>query len=311
MSTESNMYPFSDAQFVKLYNYKKFDSPHDTGDQTGSAILLNMLQKPVAVIDIDFSMSEEDKQTFFERLKTVLPSDTVVVQTAHKGLHIYCIHNLYLKMTRYVKIVKTDEYDIDFFIAGTPNKKSALVCPETRVIDKDTGAELRYVFAMNDFGTSSLPNLDQILDALGKVTDVQPLRNWVDRYRNPPPPPPPHVDPVWVNRDFADKVVSCIADMIIDDSDEPIEKCLTLKYLFPALNALSDVRNVEQGDIDRYYQEIHNQNSLTETAKNNWEGLRSAMASEKSTWGHVVKILKLHKKDIYNDQILPFCKGRK
>ena len=312
MAEERISAPFADAKFIDTYKYRKFYVPEDPeGEKTGRVIVLHDIKFPVCVIDIDFqNQTDESKLTFINSLLPLLPKHTVVVKTAHNGVHIYAKHKLYLKFNRYVKVQKTETCDIDFFIAGIPEKKSCLVCPPTRVLDSKTGKELQYQFILNDYNVPDLPDLDEVISAIQNLMDLTKFKEFIDLYRNPPKPKPPKVIPPFVNKQFFDVVIDGINGFeIVDDSEMEIEKGLSIQYLFKALNAIIGVNDVTKENVDEYYQKIIENNTMSEEIRQNFGKFKEEFKNEKSQWNDAVKILKIHRKEYNNEKIIPLTKN--
>lgn len=301
------MLPFSEAEFFDCYGFKKYFTNHDEGEPTGRVLGLHLMKFPVAIIDIDFQGQTEDyKDKVISELIAKLPPNTVVTQTAHKGLHIYCKHKLFLNMNRYVKIVKTDTFDLDFFVAGLPNKKSYIVCPPTRVIDSETHQELQYKFILNDFNVPDLPDLDDVVNCLNIFFDMAKFKEFMQKYAVPYVPKP-RVDPPFVNRQLMDKIVAGIKDFEIIEGDADISNGISIGYLIKAINSFKSVKDVTKDDIKRYFEIIASNNKLPANIDFNSEIQKYKDAA--SSWNCAAKILKLYRKDYNKDVILPITQS--
>lgn len=304
---------FSHAAFADLYNYRKFTVNNYTGEPTGKCILLNKCEIPFAILDIDFGEeTDEYKESFIADLLPRLPENTVVVQSPHKGIHMYCTHNLFPRMNRYVKIVKTEHFDLDLFFAGPSSKNSLCVVPNSKILDKETNEELYYCFIKNDFTVESLPTIFEVVSAISHIANFGKLNELLEVLKSPPSPPKLKEDPVFLSKEYIELVINGIKGLqIYDQTSLPIEKGVSLDYLFPALNSLTHVNDITEEDINQYYKKIYMENALSDETRSKWETMRNELKEQKSVWSSVVKIVNVHNKQYSQRILLPFTRNYK
>ncbi|KAA6400162.1 MAG: hypothetical protein EZS28_004310 [Streblomastix strix] len=134
----------------------------------------------LCAFDIDFHKNKQFEviDEIRQNLIETLPPSVGLVKTAHRGLHIYCITNLYrLRSNRSINVATTDSFDIDVFAQMNKYKiengqetkeivQNRVVAPNTsiRVTKNDQRVTLKYE-AINDWeNVSHLASLREILD---------------------------------------------------------------------------------------------------------------------------------------------------
>jgi hypothetical protein len=133
---------------------------------------LNISKVPdLCIIDFDFNkeITENEKSYIRNNIISKLDINKVgLIQTCHDEIHIYCdLGTLKFSSNRNIKIISTDDYDIDIFCAMNDNE-NWIVLPESKVQDKSHGKTLKYKNIGKSFDKlKQLNTCSEVMESLG------------------------------------------------------------------------------------------------------------------------------------------------
>ncbi|KAA6394455.1 MAG: hypothetical protein EZS28_010022 [Streblomastix strix] len=287
-----------------LYNYKKH-TDGKKGSKTGSAVDLGKCDDQLCVMDfyIKKDLSDEKITEIRNQIIENLPSNVGLVKTAHGGLHVYLDRDGYpLKNNSQIKIIKTDNFDVDIFAHIDENQRLVVLPKSTyRPQENNQRKTLKYEDLNNMMEKKNLATLNDVLDIYGidlraQFEEEKPIINNDGKLRK-------------MSKEFADLLVDGICHLQIHNDAQKVQREITLLCLFIGLNGLAFVEGLQEEEIKQYVEDAYNkvqaQNNLTENAIQNWELKKSRFYSKANPWV-LQKIVKYHNPQYYIDIIKPY-----
>ncbi len=278
---------------IDLFNYMKHDAIK-SGTKSGQALQINKCHN-LAIIDIDIkhSLDEESKEEIRNEFLNKLPEDVVVVKSANGGLHIYCNRDYYGCENRMVKCAKTDNYDVDIFVAADENSRSLIVLPGSKVRNNDKnsgkrGEMLHYSYIRNDAKSCLKHTVADLIKRLDITIVSKEVKEIVSEYT--------HVE---ISDKLVDVLINGLTDLVIHNDGRPLEEEITFFVLFQAINSLPADR------IDEAYSNVYSQCDLTDNAMSNFEMARSRFSQQISSPYVLVKMYKIWKAEYYEEFVKP------
>jgi hypothetical protein len=157
------------SHFSPLNQHKKFLAKGQSGTQTGKQFNLNFQNKLCVVdIDVDHSLSDEQKEKIRDEIVGRIFTDVVYTKTGNGGLHIFCLWDETIipksnRMTNAATIAGIEGVKgINIFITVDPKKHSHVVFAGSS-IKCDNGSIGKYEFLFDT-------NEDTLIT--GKLEDV-------------------------------------------------------------------------------------------------------------------------------------------
>ncbi|KAA6382916.1 MAG: hypothetical protein EZS28_021556 [Streblomastix strix] len=251
-----------------LYNYKKH-TDGKKGSKTGSAVDLGKCDDQLCVMDFDIKKDLSDEKITEIRNQIIenLPSNVGLVKTAHGGLHVYLDRDGYpLKNNSQIKIIKTDNFDVDIFAHIDENQRLVVLPKSTyRPQENNQRKTLKYEDLNNMMEKKNLATLNDVLDIYGidlgaQFEEEKPIIKNDGKLRK-------------MSKEFADLLVDGICHLQIHNDAQKVERETTLLCLFTGLNGLAFVEGLQEEEIKQYvddaYNKVQAQNNLTENAIQN------------------------------------------
>jgi len=120
------------------YGFEKHDRLKHTGNITGMVLLLNKSDFAIVDIDINTSMSMDERKELADGFIESLPK-TRIDRTCGGGLHIWAKwdHTGNFTTNQNQKVYKCDDFDIDIFVPVKPNARQFIVLPGTTAKSHD------------------------------------------------------------------------------------------------------------------------------------------------------------------------------
>ena len=143
---------------IDTFDYEKNDAKK-YGQKTGKALLVNKCDN-LAVIDIDIKhdlsveRKNEIQKSFVDAIESTL-SQCPITKSGNGGLHIFTRLNGFVDEkiadgNRYTKIYKSDDYDVDLFVGLSPDKRSLLMLPGSKIKNEGSNKVLEYTYLNGD-----------------------------------------------------------------------------------------------------------------------------------------------------------------
>ena len=283
---------------VELRNYLKNDG--GVGRVTGKALLLNKISN-LCVIDFDINKSYNDelKESIRKQLISQLSDEDVVVRTGSGGLHVYCNTEFFtVRSNRMIKCYSCSDFDIDLMTSIDETKRSLIVLPESRVRKNAREPITKYEFIRGGWNSTITRSISDVLNDLDiKITIEQKSEEINNIVRE-------NVG-VMINDELARALVDGLYDFEVhnDGGNMSIEKEVTLFTLFQAINSLP------KEFVEEAYINVFDLCKLTDNAKNNFETAKQRYGWMSTSPFVLVKILKLHQTEYYNEYIKPLLKN--
>ena len=300
---------------IVLRNFEKHDGIK-IGKKTGEALLANT--SPYAIVDIDVKCEQEEvlksfSSKAFDRCK--------IVKTASGGLHIYSIwdQSMPLSKNRYIKFFSCDLFDVDLFVPIDREKRSIVVLPGSKAKNHD-GVIGEYIL-INDCKNEELMTLNdlknKLFDEIGidfesltekrneKITVFNEELNFSEEIfeeeteeRNPEE-----------ELKIFNALVHGFKNLEIhNDCNKPVDQEISLLPVICGFNSFES-ETINREMINEAFMTIYDTADLTINAKNKFfEQLTRNRNKKYKHHGVLLKILKIHNPDYYNNNILPLIK---
>ena len=297
---------FEGAEFVPAYCYRKWDTHHASGPQTGTILHLNTVKYPLAVVDIDYKRIPQIKK---DELKPIIlgliPDDCIVIETAHGGFHIYTKHHYFPRHNRYPVLAKTSDFVVDVFFATQPESKSNLVFPPSQVKDREFGPILEYHIVKGDVHAKELHSIDDVIEAIAKRFNLPSLLSFFDSIKEPyVPPEKEYTIPKFVNERLFKSLIEGMKDILITRAGK-----VKIEELFETLNSYVGIDTITQETVDEAYKRIKEIAKFEDDAlMSEWDEIKEKKQSERSRWGTLTKIVRENNPLFYRDHIAKLFK---
>ena len=124
---------------------------------TGLALFNNEVEEPAIVdFDIEHNIDEAKIRSIHNSILLKLPADSlskdIIEETGNHGLHIYCINDIPERFwkNRHTKLLVTDDYDIDIFVASKTSSASQVMTAGSLTKNENESIIRQYKFIRGD-----------------------------------------------------------------------------------------------------------------------------------------------------------------
>ena len=316
---------------IKLYNYEKHDGKkYYRGGITGKGLLLNT--SPYCVIDIDAKQNLLDVDNV-QMILNDFKDKCKIVKTVSGGLHLYCLWDDSMKnldKNRFVKCYKCDSFDIDLFLPVPREKRSIVVLPETQA--KNHNGEIGTYELISDVPDDGLSKFSDVRDSLkafgiefnlnDKVEKVEKVEKKVEELLK-------EIDEISIEEDdimndidneecslkLFDVLIKGFDGLEIHNDSRPIEDEITLPILIKSILSCKS-HEISLDYIEETIFRLNERCDLTEKAKQNFlnqyrrakKDIKEKNDRANCSYGNLIKMLKIHNNDYYNNYVLPLYK---
>lgn len=309
----------------ECFNYckhKGYKDEKNKGFKSGDAVMITKTFN-LSIIDFDIKKSFDDarKESIRSNILNKLTDDDVVVKTASGGLHVYALMDDFkVQQPRYIKCYEGDEYDVDLFSSVyNKNEDIHVMLPGSKVrLSHKSGKSqtLTYEFIRGNSSSLIKRTVNDVLDSLNltltlrsndnKQKRVRVIHSYEDDEINEMTGDDLMNAKVTNQFDGKDDLITAIIDgfedLEIHNDARPIEEEITLFTLFQGLNALPSKW------VRIAYDTIETTANLTDNAAMNYERKKGLYRHNQTNVYVLMKMLKIHNSEYYNEVILPMIK---
>jgi len=287
-----------DDNIVDLRNYLKYDG--GAGRVTGKALLLNKISN-LCVIDFDINKSYNDelKESIRKKLLNQLSDEDVIVKTGSGGLHVYCNTDFFtVNSNRMIKCYSCSDFDIDLMTSVDETKRSLIVLPDSKVRKNAREPITKYEFIRGGWKSKVTRSLSNVFNDLDIKISVEQKSEEINNIVN-------ENAGVMISDELGQALIDGLYELEIhnDGGSMTIDKEITLFTLFQSINSLPSKF------INEAYNNVYEYCKLTDNARNNFENAKQRYSYMKTSPFVLVKILKLHQTDYYDEFVKPLLKN--
>ena len=287
----------------------------------GASIYLHEVEN-LSVVDIDVNHHENDlmDESDAEKLRNEIigkcrSNDYVLVRSPRGGFHIYCNnddswidkYDQARRKNAFTAISIKKGLDLDLFMSRNPNKCQNCLVAESKVVPEIKFGE---IIQDNDPRIKQSEFINGSYDSIVNysITDVLKTFNWKEAVENHLEKPKrtfnsdddddddrysEEIQLALINGLFGFEIHNCA------HAGKSMEKEVALLHFCKAVNCLNE--NL----IDLAYAKVHENDLLTDKAKEHFDEVYNKLIDEKSHMGCLFNIIKFHNPNYFKTNVLP------